>query len=26
LKTGVISQANGSAYIEMGNTKVICGV
>ncbi|ELR23015.1 3' exoribonuclease family, domain 1 domain containing protein [Acanthamoeba castellanii str. Neff] len=26
LKTGVISQAAGSAYIEMNQTKVICGV
>lgn len=26
LKTGIISQAKGSAYIEMGNTKVICSV
>ncbi|XP_031837971.1 exosome complex component MTR3 [Nomia melanderi] len=26
LKTGVISQAKGSAYIEMGNTKVVCSV
>ena len=26
LKTGVISQAKGSAYIEQGNTKLICGV
>eukprot|EP01112_Ceratiomyxa_fruticulosa_P021895 TRINITY_DN785_c0_g2_i1.p1 TRINITY_DN785_c0_g2~~TRINITY_DN785_c0_g2_i1.p1 ORF type:complete len:260 (+),score=47.63 TRINITY_DN785_c0_g2_i1:284-1063(+) len=25
-KTGIISQASGSAYIEMNNTKVICGV
>lgn len=26
LKTGVVTQAKGSAYIEMGNTKVICSV
>jgi hypothetical protein len=26
MKTGVISQAAGSAYIEINNTKVICGV
>lgn len=26
MKTGVISQAPGSAYIEMDKTKVICGV
>ncbi|XP_011706780.1 PREDICTED: exosome complex component MTR3-like [Wasmannia auropunctata] len=26
LKTGIISQAKGSAYIEMGDTKVICSV
>lgn len=26
LKVGVISQAKGSAYIEMGKTKVICAV
>ncbi|XP_078042633.1 exosome complex component MTR3 [Augochlora pura] len=26
LKTGIISQAKGSAYIEMGNTKVVCSV
>ncbi|CAL7948997.1 unnamed protein product [Xylocopa violacea] len=26
LKTGIVSQAKGSAYIEMGNTKVICSV
>jgi len=26
MKTGVISQASGSAYMEMHNTKVICGV
>ncbi|KAL6440042.1 hypothetical protein ACFW04_002995 [Cataglyphis niger] len=26
LKTGIISQAKGSAYIELGNTKVICSV
>nr|XP_039262479.1 exosome complex component MTR3-like [Styela clava] len=26
LKTGVISQARGSSYIEMKNTKVICAV
>lgn len=26
LKTGVVSQAKGSAYIEMGNTKVVCSV
>ncbi len=25
-KTHVISQANGSALLEMGNLKVICGV
>ncbi|KAI9140850.1 ribosomal protein S5 domain 2-type protein, partial [Paraphysoderma sedebokerense] len=26
LKTGVVPQANGSAYIEQGNTKIICAV
>ena len=26
LKTGVVSKAKGSAYIEMGNTKVVCSV
>ena len=26
LKTGVVSQAKGSAYIEMGETKVVCSV
>lgn len=26
LDIGLITQASGSAYIEMGNTKVICGV
>lgn len=26
LKTGVVSQAKGSAYIEIGNTKVVCSV
>jgi exosome complex component MTR3 len=26
LKTGIISQAKGSAYIEQGNTKLVCGV
>jgi len=26
MKTGVISQASGSSYIEMNGTKVICGV
>lgn len=26
LKTGIISQAKGSAYIEMGDTKVVCSV
>lgn len=26
MKAGVVSQAQGSAYIEMGNTKVICAV
>ena len=26
LKTGVISQAKGSAYVEANNTKVICAV
>ncbi|XP_076298992.1 exosome complex component MTR3 [Lasioglossum baleicum] len=26
LKTGVINQAKGSAYVEMGNTKVVCSV
>ena len=26
LRTGVISQARGSAYVEQGNTKVMCGV
>ena len=26
MKTGVISQAKGSAYIEQSNTKVICSV
>uniref|UniRef100_A0A023GHI3 Exosome complex component MTR3 n=1 Tax=Amblyomma triste TaxID=251400 RepID=A0A023GHI3_AMBTT len=26
LKTGVVSQAKGSAYVEMGNTKVVCSV
>ncbi|XP_014470910.1 PREDICTED: exosome complex component MTR3-like [Dinoponera quadriceps] len=26
LRTGIVSQAKGSAYIEMGDTKVICSV
>lgn len=26
LKTGLITQASGSAYIEVGNTKVTCAV
>lgn len=26
LKTGVVTQAKGSAYIEIGDTKVICSV
>ena len=26
LKTGVVSQAKGSAYVELNNTKVICSV
>ncbi|KAG0173681.1 hypothetical protein DFQ28_009183 [Apophysomyces sp. BC1034] len=26
LKTGLVTQANGSAYIEVGNTKVVCAV
>ncbi|XP_077280292.1 exosome complex component MTR3 [Temnothorax americanus] len=26
VKTGIVSQAKGSAYIEMGDTKVICSV
>lgn len=26
LKTGVVSQAKGSAYVEMGDTKVVCSV
>ncbi|KAI7880188.1 ribosomal protein S5 domain 2-like protein [Lichtheimia hyalospora FSU 10163] len=26
LKTGLVNQANGSAYIEMGNTKAVCAV
>jgi hypothetical protein len=26
MKVGVILQASGSAYIEMGDTKVFCGV
>jgi len=26
MKTGVISQARGSAYVEQGQTKVMCGV
>jgi len=26
LKTGIVSQAKGSAYIEMGDTKVVCSV
>ncbi|RUS24603.1 ribosomal protein S5 domain 2-type protein [Jimgerdemannia flammicorona] len=26
LKTGLINQANGSAYIELGNTKLACAV
>ena len=26
MKTGVISQAKGSAYLEQGSTKVVCGV
>ena len=26
LDVGVIGQASGSAYVEQGNTKVICGV
>ncbi|KAI9032661.1 ribosomal protein S5 domain 2-type protein [Phycomyces nitens] len=26
LKTGLVTQANGSAYIEIGNTKAVCAV
>lgn len=26
MKTGVVTQASGSAYLELQNTKVICGV
>ncbi|XP_003402091.1 exosome complex component MTR3 [Bombus terrestris] len=26
LKAGIVSQAKGSAYIELGNTKVVCSV
>lgn len=26
IKTGVVSQAKGSAYIELGKTKVVCSV
>ncbi|KAI8338045.1 ribosomal protein S5 domain 2-type protein [Chlamydoabsidia padenii] len=26
MKTGLVTQANGSTYIEMGNTKVVCAV
>jgi len=26
MRTGVASQAKGSAYIEQGNTKIVCGV
>lgn len=26
MKTGVIHAATGSAYVELNNTKVICGV
>lgn len=26
MKTGVVSQAKGSAYLEMRNTKVVCSV
>ena len=26
MRTGVISQAKGSAYVEQGGTKIICGV
>lgn len=26
MKTGVVSQAKGSAYVEMGKTKVVCSV
>lgn len=26
MKTGVVSQAKGSAYIEVGTTKVVCSV
>ncbi|KAI8388668.1 ribosomal protein S5 domain 2-type protein [Radiomyces spectabilis] len=26
LKTGLVTQSNGSAYIEVGNTKVVCAV
>ncbi|KAF4521574.1 hypothetical protein B566_EDAN001294 [Ephemera danica] len=26
LKTGVVSQAKGSAYLEMGDTKILCSV
>lgn len=26
LKTGLVTQASGSAYIEVGNTKVTCAV
>ena len=26
MKTGVVSQAKGSAYVEQGNTKVACSI
>ncbi|ORZ10145.1 ribosomal protein S5 domain 2-type protein [Absidia repens] len=26
MKTGLVTQANGSTYIEMGNTKVVCAI
>ncbi|PRP84693.1 hypothetical protein PROFUN_07943 [Planoprotostelium fungivorum] len=26
MKTGIIGQASGSAYLEMANTKIICGI
>ena len=26
LKTGLVPQASGSAYIESGNTKIVCAV
>mmetsp|Transcript_19793 Transcript_19793/g.50293 ORF Transcript_19793/g.50293 Transcript_19793/m.50293 type:complete len:301 (-) Transcript_19793:27-929(-) len=26
VKTGVLNQANGSSYVELGNTKVICAI